>query len=496
MGSTTSPRHPRRLICLLSTALLLAACQSGKSDDRPGPDVRAMQWRQIPLTELPSAFFGVSARSLVASKDGFLLAVRPQSGRSELYRSTDGLSWKPSRPSAEQMTVDVLAGQDGDVIAGGRLFADGEEVPATMRYRGEGRWRKTELLPDGTSSDVVLATAQGTRGSVVVGHDGGPFEAGSGQKKGRSLRVWGSTRQDAFGPPHEVVCPQWPDQPPEVEALVDEDGFTVWARCRDAWGTSATFTLESSDGETWHKEQRHPAPLAPRADATSPSKGARVGQIVPWKGGYLALGSAESPARTTGALWYSPDGSHWTRATSGEDGFAQSVRVDAAAEYAGTLLAFGTDPAPDGHPPVRTRVWLGTPSGRPAKPIPAKGEGLQAVSGTWSWAQATLKVSREGRFTYRYRVMRDCATDAPPCDDVTTSTWGGIVTGTLAEGPRGAVQGRVSSSNMPEKRHAPGSSVRVTREAYDAVGLSIGPSVVGIFCRPNAYDERCHDVHG
>ncbi|MEW1616344.1 MULTISPECIES: hypothetical protein [unclassified Streptomyces] len=496
MAFLTPRRRLRRLLCLVGAGMVLAACQGGDSDDRPAPDASAAQWRQIPITELPSDFFGLSARSLVASKDGFLLAARTQGGSSELYRSEDGISWQPSRPSAEQMSVDVLAGHGGEVIAGGHLFQDGEDVPAVMRYRGRGRWAKTELLAAGDSSDVVLAAAQGPRGSFVVGHDGGPFEAGTDQKRGHALRIWSATGTGAFGAPHEVACPQWPDQPPEVGALADADGFTVWARCRDPWGTSGTFTLSSSDGHTWRRRPNPSEPLAPRAGTAAPTSGARIRQIVTVPGGYLALGSEQSATRATGALWSSSDGRRWTMADSGKDGFRQSVQVDAAAEYDSALLAFGTDPATDGRPPARTRVWLGTPRGHTPKPLPTSGEGLRAVSGTWSWAQATLKISVRGEFTYRFRTMRDCATDAPPCDDAKTSTWGGLVTGTLREGAEGALEGKVSSSNMADDRHTPGAPVTVTREPYNAVGLTIGRSVVGIFCHPGAYDERCRDVHG
>ena len=496
MAATPARRSLRPLLCLLCAGFLLSSCQSGPDDDRPGPDVAAVRWRQIPLPELPPAFFGVSARSLVAAKDGFLLSVRPQSGGSELYRSQDGISWRPSQPSVKQMSADVLAAHDGHVIAAGRLFRDGEELPAAMRYRGEGRWGKVELLPEGEPSNVVLAAARGPRGSVVVSHTGGPFEAVTDQKKGRSLRIWAAADTGPFGAPHDVSCPQWPDQEPEVAALAGEEGVTVWAKCTDAFGTSASFTLESSDGETWRRTSAPPAPLAPRADTARPSAGAQVGQVVAVPDGYLALGSTETPARLTGALWSSSDGRRWTKATSGKDGFRQSVRVDAAARYDGTLLAFGTDPEPDGHPPARTRVWLGTPPGHAAKPIPTRGEGLRAVSGTWSWAQGTLKISEQGEFTYRYRVLRDCATDAPPCDDATTSTWGGVVTGILTPGPRGPLRGKVRSANTTDRGYAKGDPVTVTREPYSAVGLTIGDSVAGIFCTPGSYDERCQDVHG
>ncbi|MFD8231826.1 hypothetical protein ACFV20_08010 [Streptomyces sp. NPDC059696] len=496
MAATPPRRGFRRLLCLLCVAFLLASCQSGPDDDRPGPDVAAARWRQIPLPELPPAFFGVTARSLVASKDGFLLAVSPGGGGAELYRSEDGISWRSSRPSAEQMKADVLAAHDGDVIAAGRLFRDGEELPATMPYRGEGRWGKAEPLPEGEASNVVLAAARGPRGAVVVSHTGGPFDTVTDQKRGRSLRVWTSKGSASFRAPYDVSCPQWPDQEPEVGALAGEEDFTVWAKCADAFGTSASFTLKSSDGETWRRTSEPPAPLAARAGTSRPSAGARVGQVLAVPHGYAALGSTETPARLTGALWSSADGRRWTEATSGKDGFRQSVRVDAAAEYDGTLLAFGTDPEPDGHPPARTRVWIGTPPGHAPKRIPTKGEGLRAVTGTWSWAQGTLKVTEQGEFTYRYRVLRDCATDAPPCDDVTTSTWGGLVTGTVKEGPRGTLRGTVRSANATDRGHAPGDRVTLTREPYSAVGLTIGDSVVGVFCHPGSYDERCQDVHG
>ncbi|MFJ8590956.1 hypothetical protein [Streptomyces sp. NPDC093598] len=496
MASLPLPRSLRRLLCLLCAVLLLAACQGGGDGDRPGPDVAAARWRQIPLTELPSAFFGLSARSLVAARDGFLLAARTQSGGAEMYHSGDGIVWRESRPSNRQMSVAVLAGHDGEAVAGGTRFQDGETTPTIMRYRGKGRWGKVENLPEGRATDVVLDAALGPRGAVVVGHDGGPFEPGTDRKRGRSLRVWASTGTDPFGAPHDVACPQWPDREPEVGALADEHGFTVWARCADPFGTSATLTLRSSDGAAWQRRPDPPAPLAVRAGTARPADGARVGRVVAVPGGYLALGSAETSSRTTGALWSSADGRRWTRAAGGEDGFRQSVRVDAAAEYDGTLLAFGTDPESDGHPPARTRVWLGTPPGRPAEPIPTKGGALQAVTGTWSWAQGTLKISRQGAFTYRYRIMRDCATDAPPCDDVTTSTWGGLVTGTVQEGPRDTLRGTVRSANTTDRGYTPGARVTLTREPYDAVGLTIGDSVAGIFCHPGAYDERCQDVHG
>ncbi|QBJ93232.1 hypothetical protein D0Z67_25065 [Streptomyces seoulensis] len=494
MLSTTSSRRLWRLLCLLCAGTLLSACQGGEGDDRPGPPAVAARWRQIPLTELPSEFFALSATSLVPSKDGFLLAARSQAGGSELFRSVDGISWRRSRPQARQLEVDVLAEHGGEVLAAGRTFRDGEMTAAVTRYRGAGRWGKEEVLPGGGSSDIVLAAARGPRGAVVVGHDGGPFDASTG-KRGHSLRVWAAKNGGPFGAPHGVTCPQWPDQPPEVGAFADADGFTVRARCRGAEGESASFTLRSSDGRTWRREKDSPGPVALRAGAANPRGGARVGQVVTLPGGYLALGSAESATRSTGALWSSSDGRRWSAVTGGKDGFRQSVSVDAAAEYDGTLLALGTDPEPDGHPPVRMRVWLGTPPGGTPKPIPDKGQGLRAVSGTWSWAQATLKISGEGDFTYRYRVLRDCATEAPPCDDTSTSTWGGLVTGTLADGSHGTLRGKVDSANATDRSYTKGASVTVAREPYSAVSLTIGTTLVGILCRPGSGDERCDDVH-
>ncbi|MFF7311472.1 hypothetical protein [Streptomyces sp. NPDC008137] len=501
MATTSPTRRPRRLLCLFSAVLLLSSCQGGRGDDRPGPDTAGAQWRQIPLADLPSAFFGLSGTALVAAKDGFLLAARPQGGNAQLYRSTDGIAWRQSRPPTEQMSVRVMAEYEGDVIAAGSLFRDGETFPAAMRYREKGRWAKAEQLPKADSSDVVLAAARGPHGTVVVGHDGGPFEPATDQKKGRSLRVWTATDTGAFAVPHDVACPQWPDQAPEVAALADEGGFTVWAKCTDPWGTSASFTLHSTDGATWRRQAGPPRPLALRAGTAGPSGGAEgeartVSHVVAVRGGFLAMGSAETSTSSTGALWSSADGRSWTRSTGGKDGFRQSVRVDSAAQYGGTLLAFGTDPEPDGHPPARTRVWIGTPEGRAPKPIPTKGEGLQAVTGTWTWAQGSLKITAQGEFTYRYRLLRDCATEAPPCDDQATSTWGGVVTGTLTEEPRGALRGKVLTSNTPERGHTPGDAVTVARVPYGAVGLTIGDSVVGIFCTPGSYDNRCTDVHG
>ncbi|MER8013876.1 hypothetical protein ACIQ7S_13105 [Streptomyces griseoluteus] len=490
----TSTRRLRRLLCLLCAGTVLSACQGGASDDRPSPPAVAARWRQIPLTELPPQFFALSATSLVASKDGFLLAARSLGGGSELFRSGDGISWRRARPAAKQLEVDVLAEHGGEVIAAGRTFRDGEMTVAVTRYLGAGRWGKEEVLPGAGSSDIVLAAARGPHGAVVVGHDGGPFDASTG-KRGHSLRVWAAKNGAPFGAPHDVACPQWPDQPPEVGAFADADGFRVRARCRGAEGMSTSFTLDSPDGRTWRRGKDSPLPPALRAGTAGPPGGARVRQVVTLPGGYLALGSAESSARSTGALWSSSDGRHWSAVTGGKDGFRQSVSLDAAAEYGGTLLALGTDPGPDGHPPARMRVWLGTPPGGTMKPIPDKGEGLRAVSGTWSWAQASLKISEDGAFTYRYRVLRDCATEAPPCDDMSTSTWGGLVTGTLADGPHGTVRGKIDSANATDRNYTKGAAVRVGREPYTAVSLTIGKTLVGTLCRPGSEDGRCNDVH-
>ncbi|WP_329222165.1 hypothetical protein OG352_33750 [Streptomyces sp. NBC_01485] len=499
-----------------------------------------MNWRQIPLADLPSVFFGLTAGSLVTAKDGFLFAGRLPGGGSEMYRSADGIHWRASQPSAGNMSVRALAAYDGEVVAGGKVLRDGEDSPAVIRYRGEGRWSAVQYLPGGKPSDVVLAAARGPRGSVVVGHDGGPFEPDTERKRGRSLRVWVSTGTDPFGAPHEVTCPQWPDQEPEVGALADEHGFTVWARCADPWGTSKSLVIDSSDGADWHTAvgPRTSLPLnaavsgpsgsvvltgpltSAAATAKSPEAWSRkasadgsgwrrtgslggtegerrlIGDVVAVPGGYVAAGSAETTAGVTGAVWSSADGRHWNRQTGGEDGFRQSVRVDAVAEYKGTFLAFGTDPATDGHPPSNTRVWLGTSPGHTPKPLPTKGTGLRAVAGDWGWAQGSLKISEQGEFAYRFRIFRDCATDGPPCDDVDTSTWGGVVTGTVTEGSGGGFQGRVISSNAPDRPYKPGTAVAVTREPYSAVGLTIGKSVVGVFCAPGAFDERCLDVQG
>ncbi|WP_329249150.1 hypothetical protein OG223_17655 [Streptomyces sp. NBC_01478] len=498
-----------------------------------------MNWQQIPLADLPSVFFGLTAETVVSSKDGFLFEGRTQGGGSEMYRSVDGIHWRVSRLPGGTMSVGSLTAYNGEVIAGGKVLRDGDDSPAVTRYRGRGRWGAVEYLPEGVSSDVVLAAAQGPRGTVVVGHNGGPFVQATERKRGRSLRVWVSANKDPFGAPHNVACPQWQDQEPEVGVIADERGFTVWAKCEDPWGPSASFVIESPDGTKWRTATGLRAQLPLRAAAAGPSdsvvltgplasagatarspeawirnvsggsgwrkagslggtEGDRrfIDHVVIVPGGYLAVGSAETEARSTGAMWSSGDGRRWNRVTGGKDGFGQSVRVDTVAEYDGTVLAFGTDPAPDGHPPSRTRVWLGSSPGVTPKPIPTRGAGLEGVAGSWGWAQGSLKISRQGEFTYRFRIFRDCATDGPPCDDVDTPTWGGVVTGRVAEGATGVFRGRVMSSNAPDRPYRPGTSVVVRRDEYSAVSLSIGDSVVGVFCSPGAYDERCLDIQG
>lgn len=362
--SMASSRSLRRLLCLLCAAILLSAplsaCQSGGDDDKPRPDTVAVNWRQIPLADLPSVFFGLTAGSLVTAKDGFLFAGRLPGGGSEMYRSADGIHWRASQPSAGNMSVRALAAYDGEVVAGGKVLRDGEDSPAVIRYRGEGRWSAVQYLPGGKPSDVVLAAARGPRGSVVVGHDGGPFEPDTERKRGRSLRVWVSTGTDPFGAPHEVTCPQWPDQEPEVGALADEHGFTVWARCADPWGTSKSLVIDSSDGADWHTAVGPRTSLPLNAAVSGPS-----GSVVLTGPLTSAAATAKSPEAWSRKA--SADGSGWRRTGSlgGTEGerrlIGDVVAVPGGYVAAGSAETWPASPVPCGLPPMG-----GTGTGRRA----------------------------------------------------------------------------------------------------------------------------------
>ncbi|MGA5218574.1 hypothetical protein ACPCAE_21250 [Streptomyces cinereoruber] len=542
------PRRGGRFLAPVAAALLLVpACQGseGSRKDRE-PDPASIQWVRVPQEDTSYVFHGLQPLQVTATSTEFLVLGVPYRRTGGLYGSRDGRTWYETGPEAAFVDR-VAATADGATLAGTVPNAD-TVVPAVWRSTGKGKWGPAEILAGGGPSDEVLGLARGPRGTVVVAHDGGPFgeEEPSGDSyRGESLRLWTAADGGSFGRPHVVPCPVRPALEPQVSVLADAHGFVVSVQCTDDAFESKRVVLTSADGKTWKSrpelfrgELNGAGATGPRGSVlishpessdeepgvyvstfwsrggeetwtagepmdvgrlpdrgVTPRKLQSVNGVSAVTGGYIASGRALDPlhGQPVGALWTSADGRRWTKAPTGKNLFHEVYALYGAAELDGTVIALGVGAAPDSsEEPAPTRLWIGRYGARPALGRPS---GLAPFVGTWTWSHGSIVIDPEGRFTYRWRLYRDCATEPAPCDN--GPEWGGKATGKLAPDASGRLRGRLETTNRPdEEGYRENAAVELRREPYGAIRMTVAGRPHGIFCSGGEADSRCVVSHG
>ncbi|MFJ3818815.1 hypothetical protein [Streptomyces sp. NPDC090056] len=542
------PRRGGRLLAPVTAALLLVPACQGSEDSRKDrePDPASIQWVRMPREDTSYVFRGLRPVEVTATSTEFLVLGIPHRGTGGLYGSRDGRTWYKTGPEAA-FVDHVAATADGATLAGTAPNA-GTFVPAVWRSTGKGKWGPAEILAGGGPSDEVLGLAQGPRGTVVVAHDGGPFgegEPSDDSYRGESLRLWTAGKGAGFGQPYVVACPAWPRLEPRVSVLADAHGFVVSAQCTDKAFASKRVVLTSGDGTTWksrpelfrgelngagatgprgsvlisHPESGNEEPGAYVSTfwsrggeetwtagepmdvgrlpdhGVTPRKLQSVNGVSAVAGGYIASGRALDAlhGQPVGALWTSTDGRRWTKAPTGKNLFHEVYDLYGAAELDGTVIALGVGAAPDSsEEPAPTRLWIGRYGARPALDRPS---GLAPFVGTWSWGHGSMVIDAGGRFTYRWRLYRDCATDPAPCDN--GPEWGGKATGKLTPDAGGVLRGRLETTNRPdEEGYRRNAAVELRREPYSAIRVTVAGRPHGIFCAGGEADSRCIASHG
>ncbi|MGW4723272.1 hypothetical protein [Streptomyces sp. NPDC004291] len=554
-GRSRTRRGGRLLVPVAAALLLVPACQgSGDSRKEREPDPASIQWVRVPQEDTSYVFHGLRPLQVTATSTEFLVLGVSYRGTHGLYGSRDGRTWYETGPEAAFVNH-VAATADGATLAGNAPNAD-TTVPVVWRSTGTGKWGPAEILAGGGPSDEVLGLARGPRGTVVVSHDGGPFgeeQPSDDSYRGESLRLWTAGKGGGFGQPHVVPCPASPKLEPEVSVLADAHGFVVSARCTDTAFASKRVVLTSADGTTWKSrpelfrgELNGAGATGPRGSVlishpestgeepglyvstfwsrggeeawtagepmdvgrlpdrgVTPRKFQSVNGVSAVTGGYIASGRALDAlhGQPVGALWTSADGRRWTKAPTGKNLFHEVYDLDGAAELDGTVIALGVGAAPDtsagavpdsSEEPAPTRLWIGRYGARPVLDRPS---GLAPFVGTWSWGHGNVVIDPEGRFTYRWRLYKDCATEPAPCDN--GPEWGGKATGKLTPDAGGVLRGRLETTNRPdEEGYRRNAVVELRRAPYSAIRMTVAGRPHGIFCAGGEADARCVASHG
>ena len=292
---------------------------------------------------------GWSPKVVKGSANGFVVIGTTTAGQNVAYISTDtGGTWQPTGSLGQAATQNVesaTVGSGGTVIAVGNTSGGGkisqQAVFLEASPTGTVRPVSTAAIAGGLVPELAvngLATAGGAQ--IAVGSaDGYPA-------------VW---RQAPGGGPWSVVSSL-----PVVSTYPGLSALTSLTQGSAGWlaaGGPGPVMLTSTDGTTWQRASgsitQDLAGVSAVVTAANPS------------GYVIAANLAASRSGGTAELWWSPNLTSWTRATSMNDtnGAGQVLAIGADAHE---FIAVGSD---GGHPAVWTTTdgkdWTMIPLGLP-----------------------------------------------------------------------------------------------------------------------------------
>ena len=292
---------------------------------------------------------GWSPKVVKGSANGFVVIGTTTAGQNVAYISTDtGGTWQPTGSLGQAATQNVesaTVGSGGTVIAVGNTSGGGkisqQAVFLEASLTGTVRPVSTAAIAGGLVPELAvngLATAGGAQ--IAVGSaDGYPA-------------VW---RQAPGGGPWSVVSSL-----PVVSTYPGLSALTSVTQGSAGWlaaGGPGPVMLTSTDGTTWQRASgsitQDLAGVSAVVTAANPS------------GYVIAANLAASGSGGTAELWWSPNLTSWTRATSMNDtnGAGQVLAIGADAHE---FIAVGSD---GGHPAVWTTTdgkdWTMIPLGLP-----------------------------------------------------------------------------------------------------------------------------------
>ncbi|MGJ7415390.1 hypothetical protein AB9128_05955 [Streptomyces cinereoruber] len=493
------------------------------------------------MADLPSDFIDFQPSSMSSSARGFFAAsgYRPTTSvdvAQKVFTSRDGRKWRERTPEGMSTTATVqsLASHGSTTwLLGGQGFPTARTAVWTTEDDGSS-WTAPLLLPTSQDVEVPVAISAGERGALVItkvtpGLDK-PVETDA------RLRAWLAEKSGRLTQLWETPCVGHEGSEAAAEALVADDGFYVLTDCVTKDFVPADRLFRSTDGQSWkaeplpddgnefdhmarngdtmvltgglaaknvehttdprawyRKDGGHWRTASPLDVGRLPDAGVvrRESQtmlaVTAAGSGFVAIGSARAPDDSAvGATWFSADGTAWVKQPTRANGFDQLRSLAALTARNTTLVVLGSRRAWETSDPAHARIWIGDIAPAPRRaPSSADTAPLARFAGTWSWSGATITIAPDGSFTYRYSTLVQCSDHAPPCDD--GDEMGGEATGTLRQGrtPDEAVGTvDVALPNAPA-----GSPVRITREPYSAIDITVGKHGYGLFCEPGA--SRC-----
>ncbi|MEU4516282.1 hypothetical protein AB0G05_42900 [Nonomuraea wenchangensis] len=377
--------------CTTTPAPALTSVPSAPStlSGQPKP-FEAPRWVKLP----PTGVIATGVLQTVAGWDGGLLLVTDTANEFGVFTSKDGHAWRAAAPKG---MIGLAAGL-GRMVAGygaaGYLLGWTSRGPTVWRTEDGGRWETIPLklsnLKLESRVDLKLTITAGPRGVMVVGSDNYV------PPRYHGVYVWHSPDGRSFNPMTQV--PSRIDKvPPIAVAEATPNGFLMamsdsngqmllssengvrWqditaglaqirgiAHVSGNVSTVVVFTYDplpgASPGEplawyrrdgTWHAATMDPGRL-PDAGVV-PADERRVNKVGNWGTGFIALGNTlgGDGRETAGLVWYSADGSAWTRMPVRDNGFDTAAQLMDIAVSRGKAVLVGY-PASNSKKPL---IW-------------------------------------------------------------------------------------------------------------------------------------------
>lgn len=381
-----------RRIALVLILMLAAGC-SASTPDKSAPTLAASRqfvppkWtKQPPQPEL----MGGTSQQEAGWDNGLILASETtfSSENMEVFTSKDGREWTASPPAAKTRRPPCC----GRIVAGygtaGYVVGWGDTQLTVWRTEDGERWVALPLqlgdLTVDSTLDLQVTIAAGPHGVIVVAKDNYVPSSYNG------VYVWHSTDGRSFGAMARVPGPSSSSdeaaQPPAVAVEANTRGFLLGMAIGNSmlllsaengkdWrdtGLGLPFaavaissndavmvafpvnTAERSDGapQAWYSHDGvwQPATVDPGhlPDAgVVPADQRQINSVRAWGTGFIAVGNTRGSdgEEKSGLVWYSADGSSWTRMPVRDNEFdTASVLMDVAiGDQKAVLVGYPSD---------------------------------------------------------------------------------------------------------------------------------------------------------
>jgi Protein kinase domain len=261
--------------------------------------------------------------------------------RPAVWRSRDGESWRADERFGALADADygqsirqVIRSGD-ELLAAGWDSRLGNRDAAVWRFDGS-VWTRETLSGEDGGQELWGITESGSSGFIAVGSDSGDaavWRSPDGEE-------WDRVSRDSLEEPGEQV----------MKAVVADGDELVAVGSDDRTGSPDAAVWTSADGVRWARHR-------PESDLGGPGF-QEMNDVIPYRGGLIAVGTSERAGERNAGVWVAPDGSEWRLSDSTALAGAGAQEINDILVFHGLLVAVGRDEGSDGGDAA---VWIGTP---------------------------------------------------------------------------------------------------------------------------------------